>query len=61
MRDIRRLIVPPGLQMLTFLGYCLGLIESVLYGLYIGLVFVPIYNSLARRWGTPAGDDSRHA
>ena len=34
-------------------GFLLGLIESFLYGAYIGLVFVPIYNFLARRWGVP--------
>jgi len=49
------LIVPPSLHMapflemvlpafkwLTFGGFCLGLIESFLYGAYAGLVFVPI-------------------
>jgi hypothetical protein len=61
------LIVPPSLHMaqflesilpafkwLTFGGFFLGLIESFLYGVYAGLVFVPIYNILARRWGVPA-------
>lgn len=36
---------------LTFGGFCLGLIESFLYGTYAGLVFAPICNVLARRWG----------
>lgn len=58
------LIVPPSLHMasflesilpafkwLTFPGFLLGLIESFLYGAYVGLVFVPIYNALSRRWG----------
>ena len=31
----------------------LGLIESFLYGVYAGLVFVPIHNFLTRRWGRP--------
>ena len=31
----------------------LGLIESFLYGVYAGLVFVPIYNFLTRRWDAP--------
>ena len=44
----------PGFKWLTFWGFCLGLIESFLYGAYAGLVFVPIYNFLARRWGVPA-------
>jgi hypothetical protein len=61
------LIVPPSLHMapflemalpafkwLTFWGFWLGLIESFLYGVYAGLVFVPIYNLLARRWGVAA-------
>lgn len=29
------------------------LVESFLYGAYVGLVFVPIYNFLFRRWGLP--------
>jgi hypothetical protein len=58
------LIVPPNLHMasaleavlpafkwLTFGGFFLGLIESFLYGAYVGLVFVPVYNCLVRRWG----------
>jgi hypothetical protein len=61
------LIVPPGLHMaraleavlpafkwLTVTGFCLGLLESFLYGVYGGLVFVPIYNALARRLGVTA-------
>ena len=61
------LIVPPSLRMASFLemalpaftwltigGFFLGLIESFLYGAYVGLVFVPIYNFLTRRWDVPA-------
>ena len=61
------LIVPPNLRMASFLemalpafrwltlgGFFLGLIESFLYGAYVGLVFVPIYNVLTRRWDVPA-------
>ena len=44
----------PGFKWLTFGGFCLGLLESFLYGVYAGLVFVPIYNLLTRRWGLPA-------
>ena len=61
------LIVPPGLhsmapfletvlpafKWLTFWGFCLGLVESFLYGAYAGLVYVPIYNFFTRRWGVP--------
>jgi hypothetical protein len=35
------------------LGFCLGLIESFLWGAYAGLVFVPTYSLLSRRWGVP--------
>ena len=46
--------VLPAFKWLTFGGFCLGLIESFLYGAYAGLVFVPIYNFLTRRWGALA-------
>lgn len=41
----------PAFRWLTFGGFVLGLIESFLYGAYIGIVFVPIYNFINRRWG----------
>lgn len=44
----------PAFKWLTFGGFCLGLIESFLYGAYAGLVFVPIYNFLNRQLGAPA-------
>ncbi len=46
--------VLPAFKWLTFWGFLLGLIESFLYGAYVGLVFVPIYNFLTRKWGVPA-------
>ncbi len=46
--------VLPAFKWLTFLGFFLGLIESFLYGAYAGLLFVPIYNFLTRRWGALA-------
>ena len=46
--------VLPAFTWLTLGGFFLGLIESFLYGVYAGLVFVPIYNFLARRWGVPS-------
>jgi len=46
--------VLPAFKWLTFGSFCLGLIESFLYGAYVGLVFVPTYNFLTRRWGMPA-------
>ena len=54
-------MVLPAFKWLTFWGFCLGQIESFLYGAYVGLVFVPIYNFLARRWGAPMGGQSRQA
>jgi hypothetical protein len=47
-------MVLPAFKWLTFPGFLLGLIESFLYGAYAGLVFVPIYNFLVRRWELPA-------
>ena len=47
-------MVLPAFKWLTFGGFCLGLIESFLYGAYAGLVFVPIYNVFTRRWGAAA-------
>ncbi|MFZ3209309.1 MAG: DUF5676 family membrane protein [Geobacteraceae bacterium] len=47
-------MVLPAFKWLTIWGFCLGLIESFLYGVYAGLVFVPIYNFLDRRWGATA-------
>ena len=43
----------PGFVWLTWLGFFVGLLQSFLYGAYAGLVYVPIYNFLYRRWGTP--------
>jgi len=39
---------------LTPLGFLIGLVESFLYGVYAGIVYVPIHNWLARRWTAPA-------
>lgn len=46
--------VLPAFKWLTLMGFLLGLVESFLYGVYAGLVFVPIHNFLARRWGATA-------
>jgi len=40
----------PAFKWLTFGGFILGLVESFLYGIYIGIVFVPVYNFFHRRW-----------
>ena len=42
----------PGFVWLTWLGFFVGLLQSFLYGAYAGLVYVPIYNFLHRKWGT---------
>ena len=46
--------VLPAFKWLTLGGFCLGLIESFLYGAYAGIVFVPIYNLLNRQRGMAA-------
>jgi len=42
--------VLPAFKWISFGKFILGLIESFLYGAYIGIVFVPIYNYLNRKW-----------
>ena len=37
-------IVLPGFKWLTVGSFFIGLVESFLYGIYIGLVFAPLYN-----------------
>lgn len=34
----------PGFTWLSWPGFLLGLLETFLYGIYFGLVFVPLYN-----------------
>lgn len=43
--------VLPAFKWLTWWGFLLGLMESFLYGVYIGLVFCPIYNALNHFFG----------
>ncbi len=42
----------PGFEWLTWWAFLLGLVESLLFGIYTGVVFVPIYNAVNRRWGS---------
>lgn len=42
--------VLPGYEPGSWRGFGIGLVESFLYGAYAGLVYVPIYNFLHRRW-----------
>jgi hypothetical protein len=44
--------VLPGFKWLSWTAFAIGLVESFLYGVYAGLVYVPVYNVLQRRWGT---------
>lgn len=44
-------IALPGFRWLSVGSFILGLVESFLYGAYVGLVFTPIYNAVARRCG----------
>ncbi len=44
--------VLPGFKWLTWSSFLLGFFESFLFGVYAGLLYVPIYNFLTRRWGT---------
>jgi hypothetical protein len=40
----------PGFAWLTLKGFAIGLAKSFLYGALLGLVYVPIYNTLQRRF-----------
>ena len=42
----------PGFEWFSWRGFLVGLIESFLYGAYAGLVYVPIYNFLHRKFAT---------
>lgn len=44
-------IALPGFEWLTPKGFLTGLVKSFLYGALAGLVYVPIYNMVARRIG----------
>jgi hypothetical protein len=48
--------VLPAFKWISFGGFILGLVESFLYGAYIGIVFVPIYNYLNKKWWCPPGE-----
>ena len=42
-------MVLPGFHWLSPGAFVLGLVESFLWGVYVGLVFTPIYNFVSRR------------
>ncbi len=41
----------PGFSWLTWTTFLIGLVETILYGIYVALVFVPLYNFFQRRYG----------
>ena len=43
--------VLPGFKWLTFGGFLIGLVWSIVYGLYAGWLFSVVYNWLYKRWG----------
>jgi hypothetical protein len=45
--------VLPGFRWLSIPGFFVGLVESVLYGVYAGAVFTAIHNTLWRLWARP--------
>ncbi|MBI5205129.1 MAG: hypothetical protein HZA11_09445 [Nitrospirae bacterium] len=50
MKDFLEAVLP-AFKWLTLGGFLLGLIESFLYGVYVGIVFVPVYNSINNKLG----------
>ena len=34
----------PGFTWLSFGSFCVGLVETIVYGVFFGLVFAPLYN-----------------
>ena len=40
----------PGFELLSWSTFCLGFIESVVWGWYIALIFAPLYNFFVTRW-----------
>ena len=48
-------LVLPGFTWLSWPMFFFGLAESFLWGIYAGLIFVPIHNFVDRRWGFETG------
>ncbi len=51
-------LILPAFKWLTWWAFLLGLLESFVFGVYVGLVFVPIYNAVNRRWGSPPASNA---
>ena len=45
--------VLPGFEPNSWRGFFMGLIQSFLYGVFAGVVYVPVYNFFYRRWVKP--------
>ncbi len=45
--------VLPGFAPNSWRGFFVGLIQSFLYGVFAGVVYVPIYNFFYQRWVKP--------
>lgn len=41
-------VVLPGFRWLSVVGFAIGLVESLLYGAYAGLLLAPLYNAFDR-------------
>ncbi len=41
----------PGFYWLTWNTFIIGLVESVLYGIYVALIFVPLFNYFNKKYG----------
>jgi 2TM family of unknown function (DUF5676) len=42
----------PGFELLSWSSFALGLVESFIWGWYVAVIFVPLYNFFAARHGT---------
>ena len=40
----------PGFELLSWSTFCLGFIESFIWGWYVALIFGPLYNFFLTRW-----------
>lgn len=40
----------PGFELLTWSTFCLGFVESFIWGWYVALIFGPLYNFFVSRW-----------
>ncbi len=53
-------IVLPGFKWLTIRSFFIGLVESSLYGVYVGLLLTPIYNFYSKKWGKTSAEEIRN-